>query len=228
MKEEVMTKENERGETTEYVYNLLKERIFGWSLSPGQKINISLLAREFNVSAIPLREALSRLHSQKLVHFEANKGYWVSDILDKQQMKEMFEARALMETYAIRQIIRANRLEIIHELSEITEKMYSVDTRHSYKEVLDFVHLDQKFHSILMKAGGNTFLSEAYEGMYCHLHIARFYYVRGEVDQRDAAAEHREIIDAIRTRDIYRAEEAVASHIHDVSKRLLEKWTKET
>jgi DNA-binding GntR family transcriptional regulator len=59
-----MIKEKERGETTEYVYNLLKEKIFEWDLSPGQKINISHLTREINISAIPLREALSRLNSE--------------------------------------------------------------------------------------------------------------------------------------------------------------------
>lgn len=214
-------KENERGEKTEYVYNLLKEMIFGWRLAPGQKINISNLTREINVSAIPCREALSRLHSEKLVIFEPNKGYRVSEILSRRQMLEMSEARTLLELQAVRNLIRMNAIHVVEPLLELTEAMKRVDTKSSYKEILKFVHFDQQFHQKLVESGGNTFLLEAYKGMHCHFHIARFYHVRGAVDQTDATDEHMEIIEAIKTRDIYRAEEAVNNHIRFVTQRLL-------
>jgi DNA-binding GntR family transcriptional regulator len=218
----LLQKDSERGETTELVYNLLKEMIFGWNLSPGQKINISNLAKEMNVSTIPMREALSRLHSEKLVMFEPNKGYRVSDILDNSLMTDMFKARILMETDAVRNIIRSNNLLITEDLSLLTDEMVRINTASSNRGVLNFVNLDQQFHQLLMKAGGNTFLANAYEGMHCHLHIARFYHVRGEVDQSDATSEHREIIEAIKMRDIYQAEFVVTKHIQDVRKRILE------
>jgi len=214
-------RENERGEKTEYVYNLLKEMIFGWKLEPGQKINISNLTREINVSAIPFREALSRLHSEKLVIFEPNKGYRVSEILTRRQMLELSDARILLELHAVRNIIRMNAIDVIVPLQKLTEAMQRVDTTSSYKEILKFVHFDQLFHQTLMQSGGNSFLNEAYKGMHCHFHIARFYHVRGAVDQSDATNEHLEIIEAIKTRDIYRAEEAVSNHIRFVTKRLL-------
>ena len=214
-------RENERGEKTEYVYNLLKEMIFGWKLAPGQKINISNLTREINVSAIPCREALSRLHSEKLVIFEPNKGYRVSDILTRRQMLEMSEARTLMELHAIRNLIRANAVDVVDQLQELNEAMKQLDTTSSYREILKFVHYDRQFHLKLVQNGGNTFLLEAYNSMHCHFHIARFYHVRGAVDQTDATNEHMEIIEAIKTRDIYRAEEAVANHIRFVTQRLL-------
>ncbi|KSU85442.1 MULTISPECIES: GntR family transcriptional regulator [Fictibacillus] len=218
-----MIREKERGETTEYVYNLLKERIFDWSLSPGEKINIRNLTREISISAIPLREALSRLHSEKLVVLEPYKGYRVSDILDDENMSKMLEARVLMETYAIQNIIRTNNLSVAEEMTRLTEQMFSIHSDTPNKKILDFTHLDQQFHIALMEAGGNNFLCKAYEGLHCHLHIGRFYHVRGEVDQREAPSEHLEIIEAIRTRDVLRAENAVSTHIQDSIKRLLRK-----
>lgn len=216
--------ENERGEKTEYVYSLLKEMIFGWKLEPGQKVNISSMARHFNVSAIPLREALSRLHSEKLVIFEPNKGYRVSEILTPVQMRELSEARLLLELRAVLNIIRlnTNTFGVADQLQQLNDAMKQVNTASSYKEILDFVHYDQQFHGTLMKAGGNAFLVEAYNGLHCHLHIARFYHVRGYVDQKDATDEHHEIIESIKTRDIYRAEEAISNHIRFVTKRLLQ------
>ncbi|MGG1573209.1 GntR family transcriptional regulator [Fictibacillus sp. NRS-1165] len=218
-----MIKEKERGETTEYVYNLLKGRIFDWSLSPGEKINIRHLTREINISAIPLREALSRLHSEKLVVLEPNKGYRVSAILDDYHMAQMLEARILMETHAVRSIIRSNRLTIIDELLRLTERMFTINSGCTNKKILDFTHLDQQFHLALMRAGENPFIYEAYEKMHCHLHIGRFYHVKGEVDQKEAPSEHMNIIQAIRTRDVLRAEEAISSHIRDSIIRLLER-----
>lgn len=209
--------------TADYIYDLLKEMVFDWRLTPGQKINISHLSKELNISSIPLREALSRLHSTKLVQFEPNKGYKVSEILDDMEMLQLMEARTLIEKHAVTDIIRKNSLEIIDQLSKITEEMMNLDLENSYKKVLTFVHLDQQFHSLILKAANNIFLSEAYEGMYSHFHIARFYRVRGGVDQLEATAEHREIIEAIKIRDVFRAETAVANHIKDAKGRLLER-----
>jgi DNA-binding GntR family transcriptional regulator len=218
-----MNKDKEKGVTTEYIYNLLKEQIFEWKLSPGQKINIDHLSKELNISPIPLREVLSRFHSEKLVILEPYKGYRVSGILDDQSMTDMLEARILIETHAIRNIIRFNRLHILGEMSRLIEQISSIKMGSSYKEVLEFNQLDHLFHLTMVKATENSFLTDAYGGMHCHLHIARFYHVRGEVDQREAAAEHVEIVEAIRYRDIYRAEEAVTKHIWDAKNRLLQK-----
>jgi DNA-binding GntR family transcriptional regulator len=222
-----MHNEKEKGVTTEFIYNLLKERIFEWKVSPGQKINIDVLSKELNISPIPLREVLSRFHSEKLVILEPYKGYRVSGILDEQQMMEMLEARILIETHAIRNIIRCNRLYIVDEMFRLNEQISSIKMGSSYKEVLEFNQLDQQFHSTLVHAGENSFLSDAYGGLHCHLHIARFYHVRGEVDQREAAAEHLEIVEAIRYRDILRAEEAVTNHIRDAKNRLLQEQNKD-
>ncbi|OIK09015.1 GntR family transcriptional regulator [Bacillus sp. MUM 13] len=218
-----MIREKERGETTELVYNLLKERIFDWSISPGQKINISHLTKEINISTPPLREALSRLSSEKLVILEPNKGYRVSDILDADNMKKMLEARILLEVNAIRNIIRLNNLSVVEELSLLTEQMYSIAPGPINKRILNFTHLDHQFHLSIMKSGENPFLTEAFEGMHIHLHIGRFYHVKGQLDQTEAPSEHLEIIEAIKTRDVYRAEHAISGHIQDSINRLLKR-----
>ncbi|SFK99704.1 transcriptional regulator, GntR family [Paenibacillus sp. 1_12] len=218
----------EKGVAKEDIYNLIKERIFEWKLSPGQKINIDVLSKELNISPIPLREVLSRFHSEKLVIFEPNKGYRVSGILDDQRLMEMLEARILIETHAIRCVIRSNYTHIVDELFRLNDQISSIKMGSSYKEVLEFNQLDHRFHLTLVHAAGNSFLTDAYGGMHCHLHIARFYHVRGEVDQREAAAEHFDIVEAIKFRDIYRAEEVVTNHIRDAKNRLLQKLDKNT
>lgn len=209
-------------EVTDYAYNSLKEMIFEWQLPPGEKINISQLAQRIDVSTIPIREALTRLSVEKLVIQEHNKGYRVSEILDAKSMRDMLEVRILLESDAAEKIIRANQMELLPKLAELTEEMSLVDTNESYKKVIEFVRLDDQFHHLLMEAGGNDFLTSAHANLYSHLHIARFYHVRGEVDQEDAVKEHNEIIEALRTRDVFRTLTAISGHVRNVRNRVLE------
>ncbi|WP_186763893.1 GntR family transcriptional regulator [Planomicrobium sp. CPCC 101079] len=216
----MLRKESDQ-ESTTHVYRILKEMIFGWKLEPGEKINISKLALKLNVSTIPLREALSRLNSEKLVVLERNKGYRVSDILTETEMKDLSQARILFEGNAVTAIIRNNNAGIYRELIEITNAMSSINTEESYFKILEFVQTDEKFHSKIMEAGGNPILFEAYTRLYSHLHIARFYHSRGSVDKTEAVGEHFEIIEALKTRDLYRALEAVDAHLNGSRERLL-------
>ncbi len=206
--------------TTEHVYELLKEKIFDRRLLPMQKINIDQLARDMGVSAIPLREGLSRLLADKLVTFEPFKGYRVSNVLDNPSFTALLEARLLIELHAIRHIIRNNQSHIIYEISELNEQMKNLEVGLSYREYLGFNQLDHQFHNLLVKGGGNPFLVEAYEGMHCHLHLARLYQRRGSVDHREGIEEHQEIIEAMRTRDLLRSEKAITEHIEGAKMRL--------
>lgn len=209
-------------EATDYAYNSLKEMIFEWQLPPGEKININQLAQNINVSTIPIREALTRLSVEKLVISEHNKGYRVSDILDSKSMRDMLEVRILLESNAVEHMIRSNNMSLLPEMIKITQEMALVETEKSYKKVIEFVRMDDQFHHLIMESGGNAFLTEAHAGLYSHLHIARFYHVRGEVDQKEAVREHEEIIESIRIRDIYEARIAVSNHVRNVRNRVLE------
>lgn len=213
----------ERGVAGEYVYDIIKGMILGWDLAPGQKININSLSKEINISPIPLREALSRLHSEKLVGFEPNKGYRVSDILDDKSMSDLLEARLLIELYAIRTVIQFNRLYILEELRELNEQLSSPKESVFQEEFLEFSNLDRAFHLTIIRAADNPFLLEAYEGMHIHFHQARFYHIRGGIDRHEGVEEHLEIIESIQTRDVYRAELAVTNHIKGAKNRLLVK-----
>ena len=204
------------------IYDLLKEMIFDWRLKPGEKINISKLSKELDISPIPLREALSRLHSTKLILFEANKGYKVSEILNDAQMFQLIEARTLIEKHSVVKGIRYEKFTNIDKLISITNEMSELKLGKSFKTILNFVYLDQKFHNELLKVSDNEFLIEGYKNMYSHFHIARFYKVRGGVDQQEATSEHHEIIKAIKMRDIYQAEVAINNHIINAKDRLLE------
>ncbi|NOU88720.1 GntR family transcriptional regulator [Paenibacillus sp. LMG 31460] len=96
-----MKKSLSRYVLTDEIYALLKEQILNHHIVPGDKINIDQLARELEVSNIPIREALSRLTAEGLVNMVPFKGMYAAE-MTLQELDEIFEIRLELECLAIR------------------------------------------------------------------------------------------------------------------------------
>ena len=64
----------------EYAYDVLRGAILRCELRPGEKLVLDDLSEKIGVSAIPLRSAVQRLHSEGLVEIIPHTGAIVSDI----------------------------------------------------------------------------------------------------------------------------------------------------
>ena len=62
------------------IYKELKKRIVFLDYKPKQVLSIKELAKEFGVSAVPIREVLILLETEKLIHIIPNNGIYVTDI----------------------------------------------------------------------------------------------------------------------------------------------------
>ena len=63
------------------VYEAIKTMLMDHVIRPGARISIDGLAREFQVSSTPVREALARLESEGLALKEPLKGYRATPLL---------------------------------------------------------------------------------------------------------------------------------------------------
>ncbi len=81
---------------TQLVVENLRERILTGKIKPGERINQDVIAKEYNVSKIPIREALQLLKGEGYVSIEANKGASAS-IIHAEQVDELFELKVLIE-----------------------------------------------------------------------------------------------------------------------------------
>lgn len=87
------------------IFESLREAIVEGSLQDGETLRQDHIARLFNVSRIPVREALARLEEQGLVTTQRHKGAVVSS-LSIEEIAEMFEFRSLVEGEVIRHSVR--------------------------------------------------------------------------------------------------------------------------
>lgn len=85
-----------RGTGRETAYQLLRGYILDLTLEPGTALDEAALVRELKLSRTPLREALVRLSSEKLVELLPNRGARVAEI-SVGKLAEYFEALGLVQ-----------------------------------------------------------------------------------------------------------------------------------
>lgn len=88
----------------------LTSDILNGELRPGERLKIRDLGLRYGTSAIPLREALSRLASQGLVSSENQKGFSVTPI-SRSDLQDLTQTRIAIECLALRQAIATGDVE---------------------------------------------------------------------------------------------------------------------
>ena len=84
------------------VYEAIKTMLMDHVIRPGARISIDGLAREFQVSSTPVREALARLESEGLAVKEPLKGYRATPLLSLAEFDDLYRFRQLLEPWAAR------------------------------------------------------------------------------------------------------------------------------
>src|SRR6202521_6265119 len=86
------------------VVERLRDKILHGELREGEQLRQDAIASEFQISRIPVREALSHLAAEGLINIVANRGAVVS-ALSPDEIMQMFETRAVLECYMLRHAI---------------------------------------------------------------------------------------------------------------------------
>jgi DNA-binding GntR family transcriptional regulator len=129
-------------------------RILDGTYPAGMQLKELILAREFNVSQAPIREALRELEGTGLVTSERYRGTRVRGA-DALEMRESYELRAMIEA---RSVERAAPLPAatLEQLAECVLVMTQAARAGNGEGYIDNA---LRFHRLLVEAGGNgTFL----------------------------------------------------------------------
>ena len=190
------------------IRTVLVARILDGTYPAGTQLKELTLAREFNVSQAPIREALRELEGSGLVTCERYRGTRVRGA-DLEEMRGSYELRAMIETRAVQLAAPCGR-DLLERLAgclgEMTQAV-GADDRERY------IDAALNFHRELVVASGNrTFLT-----VWDSLHFD----VRGRIVLRAIAARgrglkplielHRKLLSALRAGRRAAADEALAA-----------------
>lgn len=199
---------------TELIFQALREAIVDGALQDGDTLRQDQLAKMFNVSRIPVREALARLEEQGLITTRRHKGAVVSS-LSLDEITELFEYRALIEGEVIRLAVASIRPETIEEA-----KRYAAEFA-SETDSGRWAQLNRAFHYTLYKDCDRPYYLQAASNALDK--IGR--YLRAQLVLTDGIArarrEHTGILQAVIEHDAEAAAELTRSHIIGASRSLV-------
>lgn len=119
----------------------------------GDRLVLSTIATELGMSVVPVREAIRRLQTDQLVHFERNVGATVTGI-DPVEYHHTMETLALVEGYSTAQCAPLVTAETLQRARSINEQMRQlVDSDFSPEQ---FTELNEQFHSALFEHHQNA------------------------------------------------------------------------
>lgn len=191
-------------------YRALRDDIVDWALPPGSVLGEVEQAARLGVSRTPLREALARLVADGLVETQAGRGLVVTGV-SVQMIRELFEVRSALEEQAARLAAQRGNPAVFAALeTEFAAVPTLLDAddpaRHAYYDLV------ARFDDALDEAVANVYLVSALRGVRTHLVRIRRHAMDDPSRLRDAAQEHRTIIQAIIAGDARLASHA--THVH--------------
>jgi len=139
---------------TEQIYNIIKEKILLQELEVGSKIETREIAKEYDISVMPVRDALKKLCNQGLVENRSRVGFFVRTFSEK-EINDIMEMRSIFELYCLDQHL--NRINK-SKLKSLYQDIQSIDEYDRNK----FDRLDNDFHELLINSSNNDLLIKNY------------------------------------------------------------------
>jgi DNA-binding GntR family transcriptional regulator len=204
-----------REQLSDEVAARLRTDIMTGTLRPGTFIRLDETAAALGVSITPVREALRTLRGEGMVQLEPHRGHVVVP-LTRGDIEDIFWLQAAiakeLSATAAQQITEAE----IDELERLNESL-AVAVEHGDPD--EVVASEFAFHRAFNRATGRIKLA------WFLLHVARYLpgevYASDEVWGAEAVARHRELIAALRRRDVDTVVRLTSGEFSEAARRLI-------
>jgi DNA-binding GntR family transcriptional regulator len=165
------------------------------------------IAERLAVSRTPVREAISRLIGDRLVHELAAGGVEVVDI--RAEMEEIYLIREALEVCAVG--LAASRID--DKQLEVLESLVETAEATSYRQHRRRAALNEAFHLAIARAAHSPRLAALIADFREYFLNPSWLSQQTEESAREALKDHRAIIEALSRRDRDTAEAALRGHL---------------
>lgn len=210
---------------TRAIYDALRDELLSGRILPGEKIPIADTAGRYGVSLSSVREALSRLVADGLVHAHDQRGFRASPV-SVADLRDVIRVRTEIETLALADSIdhggtdwEARILAAHHRLS----KAAPYEGERPGRVSDDWMQRHKEFHRELLSACTSPWLLRISAMLFDQTERYRrlLGYIAGH--DRRVDDEHRDILEAFLAHDKARATALMASHFEATAASLVAK-----
>lgn len=202
----------------ENVVDIIRVRIINGELKPGTKIVEQDLAKEFQISRGPIREALRQLEQEGMVEYTRNVGCYVRTV-EIEDVYEIYYMRANYEMMAVKLYGGSLPGKTIYRMEDILEEMRQL----TEKDCQKIFELDNKIHSEIIQLVSYPRLQRAWETLeYGNIIISN----NASIDLKTMVNMqyhiHKKLVDACKTGDIKIICDAILEHYMTSVKKMIE------
>ncbi|MFK7965648.1 MAG: GntR family transcriptional regulator [Burkholderiaceae bacterium] len=199
----------ERPRLADWVYEEIKEAIFEFRMTPGERFAEQELATRFGVSRTPLRFALHVLAKENFLMRVEGHACWQVKPIDLNYFDDLYDFRTEIEAIAIRRLCRTAPMP---DLSRLTEFWCCpIDQRES--DGREIARQDEHLHSTLVELAGNSEMLRTHRNLTELIRIIRRLDFVDPVRIEAAFDEHIQLLSAVISRRADQAELLIRAHI---------------
>ncbi len=202
------------------IYKHLLEAIVTGTIAPGSRLRETDLAQELDCGRGPLREALQRLESRKLVKKVPHVGAQVVSF-DIAELIEIYQLRESLEALACELAAQHMTQDDMEHLQGLLQRHRQFLTAHDGEVYID-QDADLDFHFQIIQCSRNSWLIQLLcDELYHRVRMYRFQTAQYRSRPSKALQEHQHILDALVNRDGELASMLMKRHI-SAARRALE------
>ncbi len=180
----------------EEVYRRFRQDILWGRLPPGSSLRSDELRKSYDIGISPLREALSRLMTEKLVTQSGQRGFRVAPI-SKEDVLDTMETRIVIESEALSRSIKHGGLDWETELVSSCHALSRIELPDGPGEQAEkWARHHKKFHMALISGCHSTWMISIAKSLFDHAERHRIIAFTHIPEARNAGAEHQQIMTA--------------------------------
>ena len=200
-------------------YSEIRRKILSSQLLPNTRLKEDAWAEKLGVGRMAIREALTRLLGEGLLKQGAKGGYFIVG-LTKDDIDETRELRQILEVGALELAAKKITKDQIKLLEKICDDFTAMTNQGYFAGACE---ADIKFHEALLECSQNRKLISIYK--LSHIPLFHKKLGRSEAflnDHKQTDAEHRQIVQALKSKNISLAKKTLIQHFERGASAILE------
>lgn len=190
------------------VYEQLCELILEGNLAPGESITVANIAKAFDVSPMPVREAITRLMAAGALTVVSGRSIGVPQ-LDRSVFTDLRNVRLEIESVSLRWAIQ-NPSEAFHR--DLSDKLSAMISAEQEGEVKGFIRANYEFHFAIYRQANSPVLLETISKIWLRIN-PYFHLLQQSGHYKISNDQHREIVEGVVQNDENKAVEALKRDI---------------
>lgn len=196
---------------------VLEQRIVDGTLKPGERLIELNIAKEFDTSQTPVREALRELEAVRLVESVPHRGTRVRGV-SRQEMTEAYDVRGALEHLAA-ELAAAKFQGDVAELRTIVAALHDAARRADGEA---YARRNSEFHKAIVRRAANQVLLDSWLALGFEVRVRLMLARHKQLNLVEHAAEHDPIVDALEFGDGAHAGRLLREHAESCKRRWCE------